>query len=159
MKIGQNLSRTTTLTILIQTKPKQWSKHHISNQDFRLYSSIKYGQNALGICWQTCWTIQKIGFLLQDTCDLDVGTGISHHDDTLTDLADYFGGSMMLYTITLPLSTMMVCFILAFILVTGGDGLLFRICHEDKSKKEELQKGFRKSKWWLQATNIMTFDI
>ena len=75
-----------------------------------------------------------------------MGTGISHHDDTLTALAAYFGGSMMLYTITLPLSTMMVCFILAFILVTGGDGLLFRICHEDKSKKEELQKGFRKSK-------------
>ena len=34
---------------------------------------------------------------------LDVGTGISHHDDTLTDLADYLGGSMMLYTITLSL--------------------------------------------------------
>ncbi len=75
-----------------------------------------------------------------------MGKGISHHDDTLTDLADYFGGNMMLYTITLPLSTITACFILALIIVTGGDGLLFRICHEDKSRKEELNKGFRKSK-------------
>ena len=75
-----------------------------------------------------------------------MGTGISHQDDTLADLKDYFGGNMMLYTITLPLSTITACFILALIVVTGGDGLLFRICHEDKSRKEELNIGFRKSK-------------
>ena len=75
-----------------------------------------------------------------------MGTGNSRYDDTLTELADYFGGSMMLYTITLPLSIITVGFILAFIIVTGGDGLLFRICHEDKSRKEELNQGFCKPK-------------
>ena len=29
-----------------------------SAQDFRLYSSWIYGQNALGICWKSHWTIQ-----------------------------------------------------------------------------------------------------
>ena len=29
-----------------------------SAQDFRLYSSWIYGQNALGICWKSRWTIQ-----------------------------------------------------------------------------------------------------
>ena len=76
-----------------------------------------------------------------------MGTRNSHHPDkALTDIAGHFGGSMMLYTITLPLTTMIVCFILALIVVTGGDGLLFKICHEDKNRKQELTKGLRKSK-------------
>ena len=87
---------------------------------------------------------------------LDVGTGSSHNDDTLTELADYFGGAMMLYTITLPLSIITVSFILAFIIVTGGDGLLFRICREDKSRKEELNQGFCKPKKWLTVIKWLT---
>ena len=74
---------------------------------------------------------------------LDIGT-ILHQDQdkNFMDITDDFRGSLLLYTITIPMSIITICFILTFIFVTGGDGLLFKICHDDKTRRKELKKRF-----------------